>query len=165
MNTYFALNTPTIEVDPDINTIGLVVYALLILIAIGITLWHFMPVLYKKRVEKNKQQTKVANTISYNPKESQLSIGTNKKRIEPKSYEHFVCQITFSAPDEYHNDDDIQELKDNYSNSSSSIRGVEQAVRRLNIKAKEMGLKNDLFKRSKERTSVNDEYRLRVIIE
>ena len=43
-----------------------------------------------------------------------------------------------------------------------SRRGVEQAVRRLNDKGRKLGLKTDLFKRSKERTSVNDEYRLRI---
>lgn len=41
-------------------------------------------------------------------------------------------------------------------------RGVEQAVRRLNKKARELGLKNDLFKRIKESTSVNETYRSRV---
>jgi len=165
MNKYFALNTPQIEVDPELNNIFLVVFALLFLMAIGVAVWHFAPILYKKRKIITTAKSQLKNSIWYDPKESELHSGDNKIRIEPKSLEHYVCKITFNSPSKYVDDYSVFQARDNAVSRAKAIesqRGVEQAVRRLNNKGRKLGLKTDLFKRSKERTSVNDEYRLKI---
>jgi hypothetical protein len=165
MNKYFALNTPKIDVDPDLNNIFLGVFAIFFLAGIGVVVWHFAPILYEKRKLSRAAKSQSKNSIWYDPKESELHSGDNKIRIEPKSLEHYVCKITFNSPSKYIDDYTVFEDRDNAvsrSKAKESRRGVEQAVRRLNDKGRKLGLKTDLLKRSKERTSVNDEYRLRI---
>ena len=165
MNKYFAFNTPQIEVDPEFNNIFLVVYAILSLVALGMAVWYFAPILYKKRKNNIAAKSLLKNSIWYDLKETELHSGDNKIRIEPKSLEHYVCKITFNSPNKYIDDYAVFEARDNavsLAKLKESRRGVEQAVRRLNDKGRKLGLKTDLFKRSKERTSVNDEYRLRI---
>lgn len=165
MNKYFALNTPQIDVDPDINNIGLVVFAFIFLFGLGVVAWHVTPVLYEKIKHGRAAKAQAMNSIWYDPKESELHSGDNKIRIEPKSLEHYVCRITFNSPSKYIDDYTVFEARDNAvsrAKAKESRRGVEQAVRRLNDKGRKLGLKTDLLKRSKERTSVNDEYRLRI---
>ncbi len=156
-----------LNIDPEtmsqINEVGLLAFGALALVAICWTIWHVAPAIYKNHKEKRELRLEAANAIWFDAVESELHCGHIKKRIEPNSFEHFVCKITFENPSDYAPDYDIFEQAERAKNLEETKRGVEQAVRRLNKKGKEMGLKKDLFKRSKERTSVNDEYRERIV--
>lgn len=143
-------------------TVG-VLYIAGILGVVGLLVWKFAPILHTRQQQKRLEKMKAANAIWFDHVESELHCGHNKIRIEPNSFEHFVCKITFKAPSKYTKDLDIFDEADEAKGVKETRRGVEQAVRRLNKKVKALGLKEDLFKRGKERTSVNDEYRQRIV--
>lgn len=164
MKNYFALNTPTIETDPDVNNLFLGLMLLILVIGLSVIVWQATPYVYRYIKKRRIERAKEANSIWYDTKESELHRGFKQIRIEPKSLEHFVCKITFSSPSRYIDDLTIFEARDAaIDHRQESQRGVEQAVRRLNKKGRELGLKNDLFRRSKEHTSVNNEYRSIII--
>lgn len=149
--------------SPDVKMItefGLYFMGALFVVAIGYVAWQVVPIIINNIRETRAEKIKAANRIWYDAKESVLHCGLNKMRIEPTSLEHYICKITFNAPTKYYEDMTIFGAKDHANDMG---RGVEQAVRRLNKKARELGLKSDLFKRGKESTSVNDEYRRHVV--
>lgn len=156
-----------LNVDPEtMNALNWTVgffYVVGLLGIIGLLVWKFTPILHSRQRQKRLARLKAANAIWFDHIESELHCGHNKKRIEPKSFEHFVCKITFNAPSRYHEDNDIFEAVDRVKIIRETKRGVEHAVRRLNDKARKLGLEDDLFKRRKESTSVNDEYRQRIV--
>lgn len=153
-----------LDIDPEtmnqVNEVGLVTFGILGLFTVGWIIWHVAPMAYRYQKENREAKLEAANAIWFDVKESSLHCGYNRLRIEPQSLEHFVCKISFAEPSEYHDDLDIFEAKDH---SNDLGRGVEQAVRRLNKKASALGLKSDLLKRGKDSTSVNDEYRERIV--
>lgn len=156
-----------LNIDPetlkDINAVTLFIYAVLLIALIGLITWKFVPILHTWQRQKRTAKLEAANAIWFNSLESELHCGHDKMRIEPNSFEHFVCKIIFKTPSKYTKDLDIFDEADEAKGVKETKRGVEQAVRRLNKKVKVLGLKEDLFKRSKERTSVNDEYRQRIV--
>ena len=148
MNEYFALKTPQIDVDPDLNNIFLVIFVFIFLAGIGAAVWQLAPILYKERKLSRAAKNQSKNSIWYDVKESELHSGDNKIRIEPKSIEHYVCKITFNSPHKYIDDYTVFQARDNavsLSKLKESRRGVEQAVRRLNDKGRKLGLKTDLL--------------------
>lgn len=155
-----------LDVDPEtmnqINGVALAAYIGIFVVAIAAVIWKVTPIIYRERQKNRLAKLEAANAIWFDHAESELHCGLSKIRIEPKSFEHFVCKITFSKPDKYHTDLDIFDEAERAKGAKETNRGVEQAVRRLNKKAKTLGLKDNLFKRSKERTSVNDDYRERI---
>lgn len=157
-----------LNIDPDtLNGMNMIVgflYLVGVLGIFGYLAWTLIPIIYSKRKQNRKQKIEASTAIRYDTNDSELHYGHNRVRIEPKSFEHFICEIILATPDAYHDDLDIFEARDGaVSHARESQRGVEQAVRRLNNKARKLGLKNDLFQRSKERTVVNKEYRLNII--
>jgi DNA-binding response OmpR family regulator len=162
MNAYFALSTPQINVDPDVNAIGLVLMGLGVILFVGFVLWRLLPLLVTEYRNRQEEKIQAANSIWFDYKESVLHCGENNMRIEPNSFEYFVCKLTFRTPNKYQPDNDIFDEVDR-TKSKSGARGVEQAVRRLNDKGTELGLNSALFKRGKGSTSVNDEYRPRIV--
>ncbi len=156
-----------LDIDPEtlnqINVFTLFVYGALFTGLLGILAWKGIPYFITRSRNKRTEKIKSANAIWFDSKESDLHIGHNKMRIEPNSFEHFVCKITFKTPSKYIEDLDIFDEADEAKGVKETKRGVEQAVRRLNKKIKVLGLKEDLFKRSKEHTSVNDGYRQRIV--
>jgi len=153
-----------LNIDPEtlntINGFGLFFMGAILLFFVGFLAWHLVPALAVHTQSKRAEKIKAANSIWFDAKESVLHCGLNKMRIEPTSLEHYVCKITFNSPSKYHKDIDILDAKDPAKDLG---RGVEQAVRRLNKKARELSLKNDLFKRGKDSTSVNDEFRQHIV--
>ncbi len=169
MGMYFSMlfAATKLNVDPEtmnaLNwTIG-VFYAGGVLAVIGLLAWKLLPIVHTELRQRRLEKIGAANAIWFDHKESELHCGHNKIRIEPKSLEHFVCKITFRVPSNYYDDLDIFEGADRAKATRETRRGVEQAVRRLNKKAKALGLKNDLLKRGKDSTSVNDEYREHIV--
>jgi Tfp pilus assembly protein PilE len=158
--------TTQLKITPTDNTLAgflIVVYIAGILGIIGMTAWYFAPSIYSKRKQNKAAKMEAANAIWFDSIESELHYGHEKMRIEPKSFEHFVCKITFKNPDKYHPDLSVFDEADRAKGTKETKRGVEQAVRRLNKKLGESGFKDDLFKRSKERTAVNAPYRQNII--
>ncbi|MES2971724.1 MAG: hypothetical protein V4702_05375 [Patescibacteria group bacterium] len=167
MDSRLIFGATELNIDPetlkDINAVTLFVYAVLFLALIGLVVWKAAPFIHKERQKSRLAKREAANAIWFDHIESELHCGHDKIRIEPNSFEHFVCKIIFKTPGKYTKDLDIFDEADEAKGVKETKRGVEQAVRRLNKKAKVLGLKEDLFKRSKERTSVNDEYRQRIV--
>jgi len=156
-----------LDIDPEtmnqINSVTLFVYAALFLALVGLIVWKVTPIIYRERQKSRLAKHEAANAIWFDHTESELHCGHNQMRIEPKSFEHFVCKVTFKNPSKYTTDLDIFDEADRAKGIRETKRGVEQAVRRLNKKVRTLGLSTDLFKRSKESTSVNDEYRKRIV--
>jgi hypothetical protein len=163
MNPALLFGATKLNVDPEtMNTITVItifIFGAAILGFFGLMIWHFAPILYSKR----KQSKETANAIWLDSFESEIHYGHRKMRIEPKSFEYYVCQVVFSVPNKYHKDLDVFDKADEAKGIRETRRGVEQAVRRLNKKFRELGLKDDLFKRSKERTTINNQYHQNII--
>lgn len=147
-------------VDPEITTAFAWIMGVLAVILFGLILAFLIRLLFDYGKKRKQQLREAKDSIWFDHTESVLHCGLNKVRIEPSSLEHYVCKISFNSPSKYHSDTDIFYAKDHANDLG---RGVEQAVRRLNKKAKTLGLKNDLFKRGKDNTSVNDEYRQNIV--
>lgn len=150
-------------IDPDINAAFAWVMGILTVAFFGIIIAYSLRLFISYRKRRNQRLREAKNAIWFDHVESELHCGYDKLRIEPKSFEHFVCKIIFKAPSKYTADLDIFDEADRAKGIQETKRGVEQAVRRLNKKAQTLGLKQDLFKRSKESTSVNDEYRQLIV--
>jgi len=147
-------------VDPEITAAFAWVMGILAVLLFGLILFYLANLFFAYSKKRKQQLREARDSIWFDYKESILHCGLNKMRIEPTSLEHYVCKLTFNSPSKYYEDIDIFYAKDHAKDLG---RGVEQAVRRLNKKARELGLKNDLFKRGKDSTSVNDEYRQNIV--
>lgn len=152
-----------LNIDPETeNTISWtagVFFAAVILVGIGWSVRYLAPILYSRRKHNKASKIEAASAIWLDSFASEIHFGHKKKRIEPTSFEYHICEVVFSAPNEYHNDIDIFDKVDEVKGTSQAGgRGVEQGVRRINDKFNELGLKDDLFKRSKERTTINNKY-------
>lgn len=144
-----------------IATITLFAMGAMLVYLVGYLLWHFFPAAYSYYRNKRTEKAKAENGIWFDIDESVLHRGKHAMAIERKSFEYFVCKITFLDPNNYHNDQDIY---DNFDDKRQRERAVYQAVLRLNKKGiADLGLKDALFKRGKNSTSVNNIYRLRII--
>lgn len=156
-----------LNVDPEtmhqINVIGIGTFILIFIALLGILAWHGVPFFYSYNRNRREEKHRASNAIWFDSNDSELHCGHSKIRIEPRSFEYFVCELTFKSPSTYHDDLDIFDEADRVKGSKETRRGVEQAVRRLNKKAKSLGLQNDLLKRGKDNTSVNDEYRQHIV--
>lgn len=156
---YFAIEDLK-PLDPDIQTAFQWIMGIIFALLVGAILFYLATLLLEYGRKRKQRLREAKDSIWFDHKESVLHCGLNKMRIEPTSLEHYVCKITFNSPSRYYEDIDIFYAKDHAKDLG---RGVEQAVRRLNKKAKELGLKHDLFKRGKDSTSVNDEYRPHIV--
>lgn len=156
-----------LNVDPEVmSTItGITgfIFGAAILIGIGYSAWYFIPIFLSKRKLNKAAKREAAGAIWLDTFESEIHYGYKKMYIEPKSFEYYICQIVFDIPTEYHNDLDIFDEVDEAKGTEYKGRGVEQGVRRLNKKFRELGVKDDLFKRSKERTTVNNQYHQNIV--
>lgn len=159
---YFAVEDLK-PIDPEITAAFAWVMAILAVAFIGMIIVYSARLFIGYRKRKNQKLREAKDAIWFDHVESELHCELNKMRIEPKSFEYFVCKLILKAPSQHTTDLDIFDEAERAKGIQETNRGVEQAVRRLNKKAKTLGLKDDLFKRSKERTSVNDEYRERIV--
>jgi len=156
---YFAMQDLK-PLDPEIQSAFLWVMGFFAVVLFGLIVFWLITVFLDYSKKRKQQLREARDSIWFDHNDSVLHCGLNKVRIEPSSLEHYVCKISFKSPSKYHSDTDIFYAKDHANDLG---RGVEQAVRRLNKKAKALGLQNDLFKRGKDNTSVNDEYRQNII--
>ena len=116
-------------------------------------------VLKFKERQHNKRATE--NALWFDANDSYLHKGSLSLRIEKNSYHYFICKFTFTNPSEYYDDDDIFEARDK---ADESPRGVQAAVRNLNIKCREsLQLEQDLFLWVKSSTTINKTYRSDII--
>ena len=153
-----------LDIDPEtlniMNGVGLILMGSMLLGLVGILAWHLVPALVVHIKNKRAEKIKAANSIWFDAKESVLHCGHSQTPIELKSFEYYVCIDTFASPSDYQDDIDIMEKVDR----NKSDRAVEQAVNRLNTKAKTIfGLDEKLFKRGKDSTAVNEMYRSRIV--
>lgn len=162
MENYTIFAAEKLNIDPDVTRAFLFVYGVLFVVLIGFIIRHLAPLIYQWYMEKRANDKHLDNAIWFDEHDSELHIGRNKMRIEPKSFEYFVCTITFNAPSKYHDDLKVFNKADHAKGARETSRGVEQAVRRLNKKVQSLGLKSELFARSKERTAISTEYRNRI---
>jgi hypothetical protein len=160
MHSELLFATTQLKIDPGLNEVFGFFFAVIILAFIGLAIWYLAPILRSTQQHKRLAKLEAANAIKFDPIESELHCGHHSKRIEPYSLQYYVIMLTFSAPTKYSTDYDVMDEKEHKGDGS---RAVYQAVRLVNEKAKRLGLKNDLLKRGKESTSVNDMYRVLII--
>jgi hypothetical protein len=169
MNPALLFGATKLNIDPETtNTISWVAgvfFVAVILGGIGLSVWYFTPIIYSRMKLNKIAKMEASDAIWLDDFESEIHYGHKKKYIVPKSFEYYICKIVFGAPREYHNDIDIFDEVDEAKGTEYKGRGVEQGVRRLNKKFKELGLKDDLFKRSKERTTINAQYQQNIVID
>lgn len=152
MYDYFALNTPKLDVDPDINNITKWIMVPLLIAFIVLTIAAITSYLHKERNKK-----RVANNeVWFDEKEANLNRGSKQIKIPENTIEYFVCKQVFNQKGNYHLDLNVLEEA---GGDTFKQRPVYQAVMRLNKKAKnELGLE-ELFIRGKEKTALNSKYR------
>lgn len=152
MYYYFALNTPQLDVDPDINNI-----AKWIMIPLFIAFIALIVVAITNYLHKVRNMKRIANNeVWFDEKEAILNRGTKHIKIPENTIEYFVCKQVFNQKGSYHLDLNVLEEA---GGDTFKQRPVYQAVMRLNKKAKsELGLE-ELFIRGKEKTALNVKYR------
>ena len=147
-----------IETDPELNKLFLFLMAIPVIAAIGLVLYHFTPYFIKSYKEKRNTKIEASKNIWFDTEKSILHRDTRELALPENSLEYFVCKLIFDEPGEPQLDYDVLEAagKDVFDR-----RAVEQAVRRVNKKAKTtLQLKNDLLLRRREKTSLNEIDRL-----
>lgn len=148
-----------LNVDPDITKAGLFIYAVLFLVMIGITLRYLAPAVYSSYKKHRQSKAEANRNIWFDIKKSVLYRDNRELEIPENSLEYFVCKLVFEEPDEPQTDYNIIEAAE--KDPINDRRAVEQAVRRVNKKAKgALELKSDLLLRRKEKTFLNDIERL-----
>lgn len=157
MNTHFALVLNDLHPDQDVNSIFVTVLVLLFLLAVGITIWHFAPILSSAHKGKRAEKIKSDNNIWFDAQESVLYRGVKQLKIPENTIEFYVCKTIFAERGQYQSDLNVLE---NYGGDTLKQRPVYFAVIRLNKKVKsELKLSEDLFIRGKEKTALNRTYR------
>lgn len=156
-NLFFAATQ--LNPDPDITRAGLFIYAVLILVMIGLVLRHFVPFLFSLYKERRQSRVEASRNIWFDIKKSVLRRDKRELEIPENSLEYFVCKLVFEDSDEPQTDYNIIEAAE--KDPINDRRAVEQAVRRVNKKAKgALELKSDLLLRRKGKTFLNDIERL-----
>jgi hypothetical protein len=152
MYNYFALNTPQLDVDPDINSIFMWIMIPLLIAFVALIIVAFTNYFRKQRAKK-----RIANNeIWFDEKEALLNRGSRQLKIPENTIEFYICKQVFLQKSNYHLDLNILEES---GGDTFKQRPVYQAVMRLNKKAKsDLGL-DDLFIRGKEKTALNVKYR------
>lgn len=148
------------ELTNTLSGVIIIFFTAVVVGIIGLFIWYFVPTFYSKRKHNQALKLETANAVWFDLVESVLHCGNRSKRIEPYSLQYYVIQFTFSAPTGYTTDTDVMDEKEHRGDEN---RSVYHAVRLVNDKAKQLGLKEDLLKRGKQSTSVNDEYRQRIL--
>lgn len=156
-NSFFAVTQ--LNVDPDITKAGLFIYAVLFITAIGMILRHVIPAAFRSYREHRQYRAEANRNIWFDIKRSVLHRNNCELELPENSLEYFVCKLVFEEPGEPQSDYNIIEAAE--KDPINDRRSVEQAVRRVNKKAKgALELKGDLLLRRKEKTFLNDIERL-----
>jgi hypothetical protein len=154
MTTIKQLSATKLNVDPNTTNFFLGVMALILIF--GFIYLTFLYYTQKKKDEE--EELEARNHIKFNPTKSIITSGHLGLEIPNGTLEYFVCKAVFSNPNRYHSDLDVENNADN--SSAFSQRAVYKSVIRINNKARnELQLKEDLLKRSRERTILNDRYK------
>lgn len=113
----------------------------------------------KSSWQEREEKAEADKNIGFDLKKSLLYRGHREVQIPENSLEYFVCKLVFEESDEPQLDLNILEAAE--KDPINDRRAVEQAVRRINKKAKnDLQLRNDLLLRRKEKTLLNDIERL-----
>lgn len=144
-----------LDIDPKITEFFIWIYVLLFVVGIGMLIWNIITAKIKNRTIQN-----VADrAIQFDSVKSIIYRNHRQLNIPDQSLEYYVCKLVFEEQDEPQLDLNVLEAAGKYDNDDP--RAVEQAVRRVNKKAKDsLELKNDLLLRRKEKTFLNDIERL-----
>lgn len=157
MLTNHILAFTKIETDPQLNNLFLFLMAIPVIAAIGLTLYHLIPYLIKSYKEKRTTKIETSRNLRFDAMKSTLNRGTHELAIPDNSLEHSVCKLVFEDPEIPQLDINVLEATGRYAEDGDDPRAVEQAVRRINKKAKEaLLLKGDLLLRRKSKTFLNE---------
>ena len=155
INSFFAFTK--VETDPELNKLFLFLMAIPIVAAIGLVLYHVTPYLIKRYKEKRVTEIETSRKLSFDPTKSTLNRGTHELAIPDNSLEYFVCKLVFDEREKPQLDLNVLEAAGRKDDDGDDPRAVEQAVRRVNKKAKDtLQLKGDLLLRRKEKTFLNE---------
>ncbi|HYH75809.1 MAG TPA: hypothetical protein VD735_07685 [Candidatus Saccharimonadales bacterium] len=146
-----------LEFTPDeheaITTMGTAFIVLMIVTILGSIGWGLLMLYRQKHTEK----IEADRDLWFDEEESVLHRGPRQLKIPENTIEFYVCKNVFSERDKYHLDVNIiaEAGGDNFKE-----RPVYFAVVRLNKKVKaDLGFKEDLFIRGKQKTALNVSYR------
>lgn len=144
-----------IETDPELNKLFLFFMAIPVIAAIGLVLYHFIPYFVKSYREKRNTKIETSRNLWFEATKSTLNRGTHELALPDNSLEYFVCKLVFEEREKLQPDLDVLEAAGKYD--SGDPRAVEQAVRRVNKKAKDtLQLRGDLLLRRKSKTFLNE---------
>lgn len=156
MFTHFALDSPQLKVDPDINNIFLFLMGAVLVMGVGVIVWQGIPEVIKYKEAVRQAKIKADLDIWFDSHKSILHRGYKQVSIPESSLEYYVCKLVFKNPKVYQFDDDVLEAA---GERDKKDRAVYFAVDRINNKARrDLGADIKLLKRSKEKTRLNDNY-------
>lgn len=148
-----------LDVDPEVTNFFLWIYILIFIVAVVFTAKAAIPPLTAYYLERRRIRAEANKYIWFDIKKSVLRRDTRELEIPENSLEYFVCKLVFEETDKPQTDYNIIEAAE--KDPINDRRAVEQAVRRVNKKAKgALELKSDLLLRRKEKTFLNDIERL-----
>jgi len=148
-----------LDIDPEVTNFFLWIYALIFIVTIAYTAKAAIPPLTAHYLERRRSRAEANKHIWFDIKKSVLRRDNRELEIPENSLEYFVCKLVFEESHEPQTDYNIIEAAE--KDPINDRRAVEQAVRRVNKKAKDaLELKSDLLLRRKEKTFLNDIERL-----
>lgn len=160
MSWYF--NFAAVQLDTEevrsISEFGLWTMGLILVIGTVYILWESLFPIAQERWEERGKKAEADRNIEFDLKKSVLYRGHREVQIPENSLEYFVCKLVFEEIDKPQLDLNVLEAA---GKDILDQRAIEQAVRRVNKKAKaNLQLKNDLLLRRKQKTLLNDIERL-----
>lgn len=103
MLTYPFFAATRLNVNPDVTTAFLWIFAIILVGGMGYIAWIILSGMYRqKRTENELKQTMV-----FDEQESTLYYNNYQCKLTEQSLEFYVCKAAFDKPNEYHSDVDI----------------------------------------------------------
>lgn len=153
--TFAAVQLDEEKIRP-ISEMGIWVMGIILVVGVlYIAITEIIVPAVKSSWQKREEKAEADGNIEFDLKKSTLNRGHRSLQVPENSLEYFVCKLVFKDAEKPQLDINVLEAakKDVFSDR----RAVEQAVRRINKKAKAvLELKNDLLLRRKEKTLLND---------
>lgn len=141
-----------LEIDPEVTQFLSGAMILMLVVSIGVIIWK----IFESRKIEREEEFEARKHIDFDSKKCVLTRGSLRLEIPYDTLEYFVCKVVFEEPTQYHSDSTILEYA---RMDDEAERPVYQASRRINQKAKkDLELEDDLLKRAKLRTILNEKY-------
>ena len=153
--TFAAVQLDEEKIRP-ISEMGIWIMGIILVVGVPyIAITEIIVPAVKSSWQKREEKVEADGNIEFDLKKSTLNRGHRSLQVPENSLEYFVCKLVFKDAEKPQLDINVLEAakKDVFSDR----RAVEQAVRRINKKAKaDLELKNNLLLRRKEKTLLND---------